>query len=144
MDKQDVRAYDIFMVKDGTYFVGTCAMVTDEEAKILYQSHLWKIRSLDHEKLSPYLLLALLSSPIVKHQIRSKQFTQDINDTIVRRILELELPFPNDKQHEQAITDKVKEVFAKSVEAKSLMRNVLVNVTPAHDYDDESSFLTLT
>ena len=142
-DKQDVRAFDILMVKDGTYLVGTCAMITEEETRIVYQSHLWKIRSLDHEKLNPYLLLALLSSPIVKQQIRSKQFTQDIIDTIGSRVYELVLPFPKDKTKENAIIAKVQEVFNKRTEAKNLMRNVLLNVTPIHDYTDDSSFMTL-
>ena len=141
--KQDVQAYDILMVKDGTYLVGTCAMITEDETKIVYQSHLWKIRSLDHKRLNPYLLLALLSSPIVKQQIRAKQFTQDIIDTIGRRVYELVLPFPKDLEQEQTIIQKVQEVFAKRTEAKNLMRNVLLNVTPVHDYDDDSSFLTL-
>ena len=141
--KQDVQAYDILFVKDGTYLVGTCAMITEEETRIVYQSHLWKIRSLDHLKLNPYLLLALLSSPIVKQQIRSKQFTQDIIDTIGKRIYELILPFPKDKDKEKAIIAKVKEVFDKRTEAKNLMRNVLLNVTPIHDYNDDSSFMTL-
>lgn len=142
--KQDVKAYDILMVKDGTYLVGTCAMITEDETKIVYQSHLWKIRSLDHEKLNPYLLLALLSSPIVKQQIRAKQFTQDIIDTIGNRILELVLPFPKDKKAESVIIEKVQEVFLKRTEAKNLMRKVLLNVTPVHNYDDDSSFMTLT
>ena len=141
--KQDVRAYDILMVKEGTYLVGTCAMITEAETKIVYQSHLWKIRSLDHDKLNPYLLLALLSSPIVKSQIRAKQFTQDIIDTIGRRVYELVLPFPKDKEQEAEIIRKVQEVFAKRTEAKNLMRNVLFNVTPVHDYDGDSSFMTL-
>ena len=89
------------------------------------------------------MLLALLSSPIVKQQIRSKQFTQDIIDTIGKRVLELELPFPKSTEQEQEIIDKVKEVFAKRTEAKNIMRNVLLNITPVHDYDDSSSFLTL-
>ena len=142
-EKQDVQAYDILMVKDGTYLVGTCAMITEEETKIVYQSHLWKIRSLNHEELNPYLLLALLSSPIVKQQIRAKQFTQDIIDTIGRRIYELVLPFPKDKKQEAEIIKKVQNVFAKRTEAKNLMRNVLMNVTPIHDYDDSNSFFTL-
>ena len=80
-EKQDVQAHDILMVKDGTYLVGTCAMISENDTKIVYQSHLYKIRSNDWEKVNPWLLLALLSSPIVKQQIRSKQFTQDIIDT---------------------------------------------------------------
>ena len=142
-DKQDVQACDILMVKDGTYLVGTCAMVTELETKIVYQSHLWKIRSLDHDKLNPYLLLALLSSPIVKQQIRAKQFTQDIIDTIGKRINELVLPFPKDKNQEARIIEKVQRVFEKRTEAKSIMREILLNVTPVHDYDNENPFLTL-
>lgn len=142
-DKQDVKPLDILMVKDGTYLVGTCAMITEEETQMVFQSHLWKIRSLDHDKLNPYLLLALLSSPIVKRQIRAKQFTQDIIDTIGRRILELVLPFPKEQSQQDSIVNSVKEVFNKRVEAKNLMRGILLNVTPVHDYDDDSSFMTL-
>jgi hypothetical protein len=38
------------------------------------------------------LLLAILNSLIVKKQIKSKQFTQNIIDTIGNRILEIILP----------------------------------------------------
>ena len=110
-EKQDVRPLDILMVKDGAYLVGTCAMITESDTRIVYQSHLWKIRSLDHHRLNPYLLLALLSSPIVKQQVRAKQFTQDIIDTLGKRVYELVLPFPKDKAHEMEIIRKVQEVF---------------------------------
>lgn len=142
-EKQDVRPYDILMVRDGTNLVGTCAMISPNETKIVYQSHLYKIRSNDQEQVNPYLLLALLSSPIVKQQVRSKQFTQDIIDTLGRRIMELVLPFPNSKKERQKIIDKVKLVFDKRNEAKDIMRDILFNVTPAHDFDDDSSFMTL-
>lgn len=141
--KQDVQPYDILMVRDGTYLVGTCAMISPSETKIVYQSHLFKIRSTDHEKINPYLLLALLSSPIVKQQIRAKQFTQDIIDTLGRRIMELELPFPKNKEEQERIIEQVKEVFDKRNEAKEMMRNVLFNVTPVHRFDDDSTFMTL-
>lgn len=141
--KQDVQPFDILMVRDGTYLVGTCAMISPAETKIVYQSHLYKIRSTDHQKLNPYLLLALLSSPIVKQQIRSKQFTQDIIDTLGRRVLELELPFPKDDKESQKIIDRVQSVFDKRNEAKNIMRDVLLNVTPIHRFDDDSSFMTL-
>ena len=49
-EKQDVRAYDILMVKDGTYLVATCAMVSENDTKIVFQSHLYKIRCNDYEK----------------------------------------------------------------------------------------------
>lgn len=141
--KQDVRAYDILMVRDGTYLVGTCAMISPNDTKIVYQSHLYKIRSNDHEKINPYLLLALLSSPIVKQQIRAKQFTQDIIDTLGRRIMELELPFPKDIKEQERVIQQVKLVFEKRNDAKDIMREVLLNVTPLHNFDDDSTFMTL-
>src|SRR5699024_185780 len=44
--KQDIQPYDILMVKDGTYLIGTCAILTEYDTKIIYQSHLYKIRVL--------------------------------------------------------------------------------------------------
>lgn len=142
-DKQDVQAEDILMVKDGTYLVGTCAMISDTDTKIIYQSHLYKIRILDKEKMNPYLLLALLSSPIVKEQIRAKQFTQDIIDTLGHRIRELMLPIPKSKQTTDTIIADVKSIFKKRNEAKKIMRETLLNITPLHNFNDEENFLTL-
>ena len=139
-----MQPYDILMVRDGTYLVGTCAMISPAETKIVYQSHLMKIRSNDHDKINPYLLLALLSSPIVKQQIRSKQFTQDIIDTLGRRVMELKLPFPKSAEEMDRIIAQVKKVFDKRNEAKELMRDVLLSIIPVHRFDEDSTFLTLT
>ena len=65
-ERQDVRENDILMVRDGTYLVGTCAMITSLDIRMVYQSHIYKIRSVDHDKINPYLLLNILSSPIVQ------------------------------------------------------------------------------
>ena len=81
------------MGKDGTYLIGTCAIVTESDREILYQSHLYKIRvSPNKYDINPYLLLAILTSSVVQRQIRSKQFTQDIIDSLGERINELILP----------------------------------------------------
>lgn len=142
-EKQDVKAFDILMVKDGTYLVGTCAMILPSETKIVFQSHLYKIRSNDHNKLDPFLLLALLSVPIVKRQIRSKQFTQDIIDTLGRRIMELELPFPKKEEERKKIIERVKLVFQKRSEAKDIMRSVLLDTVPLEDSYEDNGFMTL-
>lgn len=142
-NKQDVCAEDILMVKDGTYLVGTCAMISSADTKIVYQSHLYKIRCNDKEKMNPYLLLAMLSSPIVKEQIRSKQFTQDIIDTLGRRIYELILPVPKDDAEREKIIKQVKNVFKKRNEAKKIMKDTLLNMTPVHNFNEDENFLTL-
>src|SRR2546425_1838140 len=79
---QDVRAGDILFVRDGTYLIGQVALVTESDLPLLYQSHLLKFRVKQDSPLSPWLLLACLSAPIVKRQIRAKQFTADIIDTV--------------------------------------------------------------
>ncbi len=96
--KQDAREGDILMVKDGTYLIGTCAFITKYDTRIVFQSHLYKLRVKDTSQLSPYLLLVALSSLPVRRQIKSKCFTQDIIDSLGNRINELILPIPKDKK----------------------------------------------
>lgn len=109
--KLDVRAGDILMVRDGTYLIGTCAMVMPADTRILYQSHLYKIRVSDSEWLDRWLFFAALNAPIVKKQIRSKQFTQDIIDTLGARLLELRIPIPRDRAAREGISGRTREVL---------------------------------
>lgn len=141
--KTDVRPKDILMVKDGSYLIGTCAFISEEETKITFQSHIYKIRSLDHEKLNPYLLLAILSSPIVKKQIRAKQFSQDIIDTLGSRIRELVLPIPKNESKRKEIITQVMSVFEMRNKARKVMKSTILGVTPIHDFDEDDPFLTI-
>lgn len=127
--KQDVRAGDLLMVKDGTYLIGTCAIVTEADKEILYQSHLYKIRVNDNGcGLNPYLLLAILSSSAVQKQIRSKQFTQDIIDSLGERINELVLPVPKDAVIRDSVTEQVRQSVIKRGEAKELAKRARESV----------------
>lgn len=116
--KLDVVAGDILMVKDGTYLWAT-AIVTESDLPMLFQSHLYRIRSLDHSVVDPFVLLAVLNTSIVKAQIRAKQFTQDIIDTLGRRLLERKLPLPKEKK----LRDKVAAETRKLIETRIALRN---------------------
>jgi len=121
--KQDVQENDILMVKDGTYLIGTCAIVTMYDLKMIYQSHLYKIRVLKETNLiNPYLLLAILSSNIVQAQIKSKRVTHDIIDSLGSRINELMLPVPKDKMLRKTVTEMVKKVIEERIEAREMAR----------------------
>ena len=126
--KQDIQPYDILMVKDGTYLIGTCAILTEYDTKIIYQSHLYKIRVLKPEILSPFLLLAILSSKPVNDQIKSKRFTQDIIDSLGNRIYEILLPIPKNKTKQAQITATVKKVIKDRTEARELARKACKDV----------------
>lgn len=134
--KQDVQAQDIFMVRDGTYLVGTCAMVTEHDGPMVYQSHMYKIRSKNHKELNPYLLLAVLSSPIVKKQIFAKRFTQDIIDTLGSRINELILPFPKNKSETRRIIKETQAVILTRAKAREKAREIALSITPSLSNED--------
>ncbi len=129
--RQDVQAGDVLMVKDGTYLIGTCALVTEYDTRMVYQSHVYKLRSTDPDKLSPYLLLAVLSSDPVQRQIKSKRFTQDIIDSLGRRINELTLPIPTSKAHRDRVTAMVRQAIRDRIEARELARRARVDVVEA-------------
>jgi hypothetical protein len=105
--KMDVREGGILIVVEGTYLIGTCAYISRCDEKILYQSHIVKIRTLKPDVLSPFLLLAALSSRPVIAQIQAKRFTQDIIDTLGNRVYELVLPIPKDAEKRKAIEGMV-------------------------------------
>jgi len=139
--KQDVREGDILFVRDGTYLVGTCAYITKYDTKIVFQSHIYKLRVRDHSKLSPYLLLAVLNSPPVKRQIKAKRFTQDIIDSLGSRIYELALPIPKDKSVREQVANMVKRAIDERSEARELTRKACLEVVgttssvPNHNRD---------
>lgn len=144
-DKQNVEPGDILMVRDGTYLVGTCAIVTELDWRIVYQSHILKFKVLDHGRMDPYLLLALLSSPLVKAQIFSKRFTQDIIDTLGGRWHELVLPVPKDPKLRKEITDGAEKAINLRREASELSWQAVQKVAPRSEeeialLDDEAEY----
>ena len=126
--KQDVQTGDILMVKDGTYLIGTCAFITEYDTQIVYQSHLYKLRLTKQSSLSPYLLLALLSSEPVQKQIKAKRFTQDIIDSLGQRIHELVLPIPKSQQLCQQVAQTVEQAIRDRIEARELARKACLDV----------------
>ncbi|MEM9492206.1 MAG: hypothetical protein AAGC55_23870, partial [Myxococcota bacterium] len=127
-EKQDVRTGDILMVKDGSYLIGECAYISRYDEKIVYQSHIYKIRTHSTDRFNPFLLLALLSCDQVKRQVQAKRFTQDIIDSLGRRVLELELPVPRCARDCAAISTIVERSVAERIKARELARQAALAV----------------
>ena len=115
---EDVRSGDILLVRDGTYLVGTSCPITEYDAKILYCGGLYKIRTKNRRDMDEYLLLGLLNSYIVKRQIRAKQFTRDVIDTLGRRLNEVVLPIPKKSAIKEEISMSVKNIIASRILAR--------------------------
>lgn len=127
-NKQDVQAEDIFVVRDGTYLVGTSCILTEHDTKILYCGGIYKLRVLDKTKLDPYLLLALLNTPIVRRQMRAKQFTRDIIDTLGKRLFEVVLPIPKDPALRRRVAEETRRVIETRVQLRNRAREIALEV----------------
>jgi type I restriction enzyme M protein len=137
--KVDVRANDILLVRDGTYLIGTSAMVTASDLPMLYQSHIYKIRVLNEKRISPWLLFACLNMPIVKGQIKAKQFTQDIIDTLGKRLLEVVLPIPKSPILAKRVADETHEIIVGKERLRLRARQIALELQglPTADFEDD-------
>ena len=143
-NKQDVRAEDILVVRDGTYLVGTSCILTEQDTKMLYCGGIYKLRVLDKSKLDPYLLLALLNTPIVRRQMRAKQFTRDIIDTLGKRLFEVVLPIPKDAALRRRVAEETRRVIETRVQLRNRAREIALEVegiepTAAASVDEEDA-----
>ena len=117
-EKEDVQAGDILIVRDGTYLVGTSCLITEYDTKMLYCGGLIKIRVLKKDILDEHLLLGLLNSYIVKRQIRTKQFTRDVIDTLGQRLKEVVIPIPSSPELRSSISAEIKKIVNNRIEAR--------------------------
>lgn len=117
--KQDVRVGDILMVKDGGYLIGSCAVITELDTRIVYQSHIYKFRVVDNGiGLTPEYLLAALSSNYLRAQIEAKTCTLDIINSLGNRHKELIIPIPKNKKIIDQITSDVSSSIKESVASR--------------------------
>jgi type I restriction enzyme M protein len=125
-EKADVQAQDILLVKDGTSLIGTTCMISDYDTKMLYQSHIYKIRVEDRGELSPYELFAAFNHPVVTEQIKARQFTQQIIDSLSKeRLREVVLPIPSEEETRQEVISKIRNIVETRAELKQEARMVL-------------------
>ncbi|HFR3653491.1 TPA: N-6 DNA methylase [Streptococcus suis] len=125
-EKQDVREGDILMVKDGSYLIGTCALVTNLDTNIVYQSHLYKIRVFPENVygIDNYYLIAILSSEFLRQQIVSNTFSHDIINSLGDRIKDLIIPIPKSKKEIRKISSKVQLSIKSRIKSKLLQNEV--------------------
>ena len=117
-DKQNLEIEDILVVNDGTYLMGRAAMITKSDLKIVFQSHFRRIKVSNKEKLSPFLLLALLGMEIVQRQIESKSFRQGTISTMGNRLMEVKIPIPTDDDLKNKIIEDMRLIIENKNEAK--------------------------
>ena len=108
---QNIKLNDILFVNDGTFLIGRTAMVTQQDIKIVIQSHVKKFRVENTKLLNPFYFFYLLNSKIVKKQVLSKTFVQATISTIGNRIKEIVLPITKNKSEIIKISKEIQKII---------------------------------
>jgi len=127
-ERQDVAAGDVLLVRDGTYLVGTSVLVHQLDLPLVYCGGIIKIRAIDRGYLPPGLLFILLNTPFVRRQIRNKQFTRNVIDTIGQRLDEIVLPIPRDPAVRRLISASIAQMLAVRSKLRHDLHHLTVNL----------------
>ncbi|UCD00739.1 MAG: N-6 DNA methylase [Promethearchaeota archaeon] len=124
--KQNIEEGDILLVKDGgPNLIGKTAYITELDTKIIIQSHIFQIKTLENnEFIDSYLLLYLLNLEIVQKQIQAITFVQGTIATIGNRIMEVVLPIPSDFNKRKEISDYIKKIINSKIEIKKEIQKI--------------------
>ena len=105
---------DILFVRRGSYRIGTVAMVSPQDTKILLTRELLTFRILNVRNsygINPFYLLGLLSSEFVQNQIPSKVFIDTTLPNIGDRWKDIILPVHKNKKEIEKLTTRVKSII---------------------------------
>ncbi|MCE9637133.1 MAG: hypothetical protein K8T90_15620 [Planctomycetes bacterium] len=128
--KGSLQVDDVVLVRDGTYLVGSSALVLDEDLPALFCGGICRLRVAKRDVLSPHVLLGLLNLPLVRRQLRCKQFTRDVIDTLGHRLLEVRVPAPESRTLSE-VQEAVERVMRCKGEIKRRMVESIELMEPA-------------
>lgn len=129
--KAGVNAGDVLLVRDGTYLVGSSALVSSDDGDALVCGGIYRLRSLEREMLKPASLLLALNLPQVRAQFRAVQFTRDVIDTLGKRALAVLVP-PLLNQHWSQLGDAIQASMDQKAQAKlGIGKTILLAEPPA-------------
>ena len=103
---------DVIFVRRGSYRIGTVAMASPRDTKVLLTRELLTLRVLkvnNKYNLTPFYLLAMLSSASVQRQIKSLVFLDTTLPNIGDRWKHLVIPIHKDKRKMTEISRKVEQ-----------------------------------
>ena len=112
--KQTPKEGDIIFVRRGSYRIGTVAMASSRDERVLLTTELLTLRVSNKDNkygITPYYLLALLSSKAVQDQLYYYVFIDTTLPNIYDRWKNLILPIHTDLQEIDRISKQVEEVM---------------------------------
>ncbi len=120
-NKTKPQAEDIVFVRRGSYRIGTVAMASPRDSEILLTRELLTLRILEKDNaygITPYYLLALLSSSFVQKQVPSMVFVDTTLPNIGDRWKDIILPVHKDPKKIAEISRSIKSAIEKKWKAQ--------------------------
>jgi type I restriction enzyme M protein len=127
----DLKEEDILFVRRGSYRIGTVAMVSKFDTKVLLTKEISVFRVIKKENeygINPYYLLFLFSHRLTQQQLYNKVFVDTTLPNIGDRWKELLLPISEDKERVEEITKTIKNVLENKWKAQEKVLKV------SHDF----------
>ena len=105
---------DVIFVRRGSYRIGTVAMASPRDSKVLLTKELLTFRVSNEENeygVTPFYLLAMLSSAIVQEQIKYFVFIDTTLPNIGNRWKHIILPIHKSPKNVQGVSEEVKQII---------------------------------
>lgn len=132
---KDLHKEDILYVRRGSYRIGSVAMVSPYDTKVLLTREILVLRVKDKNNkynLDPYYLLYLLSHKLTQMQSTNKILIETTLPNIANRWSELLLPISKDEKERKHISKQIKNVINdkwKAVKRLDDLKNKLGDLT---------------
>jgi type I restriction enzyme M protein len=123
----DLNDNDILFVRRGSYRIGTVAMVSPYDKKVLLTKEISIFRIIDEKNkydINPYYLIYLFSHELTQKQLNNKVLIETTLPNIANRWEELYLPISKNKKKRVEIITNMKKVFDKKWEAQKEIQNL--------------------
>ncbi len=113
-NNKDLKKEDIFYVRRGSYRIGSVAMASSYDTKVLLTREILVLRVINSDNkynLDPYYLLYLLSHKLTQMQSTNKILIETTLPNIANRWSELMLPISRDENERIRISTQIKNVI---------------------------------
>ncbi len=128
----ELREGDIIFVKEGSYRIGDCAIVSSDDADILLNSHCLVFRVLqgNHLGINGFYFLTSLTHQIVKIQLPSKVLIDTTLPNIGNRWNELQVPIHKDLSKRENFRDLSEKTIRNYWKANKAITEIRKSVAP--------------
>ena len=132
---RNLEAFDIVIPTRASKNIGLGAAVMPWQTQVVLTKEIAVLRCAGGSRVSPWLLLVMLSLRVVNDQFRFLVQMQTNREDLGRRLLDLKIPVPNDDAVRKQWEQPVEDYFRAQVRARESYRALIDNLGASHFVD---------